>query len=365
MFHLPRLVFLAAKHSPVLPRIILRWLPQSDLIKQVAKVGIAGAHVELGVEATQLQKLFEKGAKEGAGTLEEFKILVANVCVEELELSKEELSFSKFMQSFASIHKWLESERDLVGYAEASLLDPGEIPEQIKWDTGFDPLDLVTGGLYQGIWTFIGRPGDGKTTMFLTFMEELRKSNAASSVWLFETEIPMNLMLYRAQPILKRTKFVEDDRIITGLTPVEEIIDRLDADPDPERVIIYDSPDVLAAGGESDQRRFVLEEIYRNLVRVKSRCKAVLTASQPRRKDRYLSLESVAESWAKAWYSDGVITLGKAGGTPGSFETVQLRVVKNRFGISGQDLKFQYHFGSLEWHAPHLAGGAWGEDEDW
>jgi len=364
--HLPRLAFLASRHGPRIPRVLHRYLPQIDLLSALSTKGVAGAQVELGLEEEQLMEMLESGAENGLGSLEEFKTLAASIVTDELELKRESMPFSKYLNELGLLHAWVTSKDDLVEFAEQDLSEAYDVDSTlVKWRSGFAPMDEVLGGCYQGIFTLIARPGDGKTSMFLTIMEEIRKSNSASSIWFFETEIPMKMMMYRMKPILQRTEFLSTDRMICGQTPVDDILERMEEDPDPDRVIIYDSPDVLAAGMDNE-RRFALEEIYRKLVTIKGRCKLVLTASQPRRNDRHLSITSVAEAWAKAWYSDVVIGMTRRVGTGGSMRPVSLNVAKNRFGIPDQEISFDYDYAELRWFAAQLQQDPWADDlEDW
>src|SRR6185369_13476416 len=128
-----------------------------------------------------------------------------------------------------------------------------------------------------------------------------------------------------------------------------------------------DSPDVMA-GGTLEGRRFALEEIYRDLIRLKQHCKHVFVASQARRQDRTLSQESVAEAWAKAFYVDIIITMNRMGRGTGQWSRVRSSVGKNRFGPPDRELNFSFNYADLSWEVDSAAReniGSGGEDEDW
>ena len=91
-------------------------------------------------------------------------------------------------------------------------------------------------------------------------------------------------------------------------------------------------------------------------------CKAVIVCSWPRRKDATISLDSAAEAWAKAWYSDIILGITKLGQTRGGNHRVKLNVVKNRFGQSDTDTIFEYNYQTLKWN---YAGAMNKVEEDW
>jgi predicted ATP-dependent serine protease len=164
------------------------------------------------------------------------------------------------------------------------------------------------------------------------------------------------MMLYRTMEARARTKFKKNDLLICGAASMTEIIAKVQQSPDPNRVIFIDSPDVMA-GGTSEGRRFAIEAIYREMVRLKGMCKLVVVASQTRRKDGRLALESVSEAWSKVHYSDMVLSLTRLGsanaeGDPNNGQrSVRLSVHKNRFGVTDRYIPFVFDYGDLSWQS--------------
>lgn len=344
-----RLVFLLARHKMLVPGSVARFLPFGNELKNLHKgIGELGPVEEFG-------PLYEEGSKLGDGTSDE-AIAITSRLVE----GSTQLDTSGRIALYHELIKWGEKHKtgtEMV-YAELLLEDtPGRPFEIPKFDTGFVPLDEITGGFYQSLVVIMAAPGTGKTSIMLTMMEELRRNNQAESLWFFENEIPSGMMQGKIAPILKRTEFIpEKDRIFCGPYDSDQIVELVAKDPCPDRVVFFDSPDVVfQSGGE---RRFDLEKAYRDMVGIKSLAKMIVVASQPRRNDRQLTMTSVAEAWQKAWYADIMIALQRNG-----LSQLLSRVVKNRFGHNMQSLYFDYDYIDLSWHFSSNGSGEseWGE----
>lgn len=353
--NLSRLIFLAAEVQPELPKKeLIRLVPQAEVVMSVAKRGLTGAASDLDIPVDQLQTMYDQGKTAGTGSATEFRILLGQTMLGEADLQRDQITMTTYLTLVKGITEYIEQEK--ISIINTDEVDLGEFSEdsssvqQIpKFDTGFTPLDVVINGLYQGVLTMIARPGHGKTSIMISIMEEAVHTNAASSVWYYEQEIPKPMMLYRIAPAATRTAFRKgQDRLICGQLSIAEIETEVRRNPDPERLIIIDSPDVMA-GGSGEGKRFMIEDIYMGLIRLKGLCKAVLVTSWPRRKDREITLESGAEAWAKAWYSDIIVGATKLGRVGAGFNNVRFNVVKNRFGISDNELTWRYNYGDLSW----------------
>jgi hypothetical protein len=217
------------------------------------------------------------------------------------------------------------------------------------------PLDIVTGGLYQSLLVMMGAPGTGKTSMMLTMMEALIEQNACEEVWFFQNEIPFRMMEGRLSHIRQRITFRPGDRVTCGPYSSDKIVAEVLANPNPNRIIFFDSPDVQFSS-PTGERRFDLERSYQQLILIKPKTKMIIIPSQPRRNDTNLSLQSPAESWAKAWYADIMIGLQRAG-----TDQVLMKVVKNRFGPNLGSLHFHYDYSDLSYTLPEGIGSEWGE----
>lgn len=332
---------------------LLKLLPQGDLLNEAANSGLAGISAQYDLNQDQLLSMYQEGSIGGPGSSNEFRMIVAQYLTAELESRRDELLLAEWLDRMSEVSLYLQnSTQELVTNEEVPLdteTDDNDIP---KFYTGFAPLDEVLGGCYQGILTLMAKSGHGKTSFMLTLMEALRANDVADEIWFFETEIPARLMMFRMRQARKRVKFRHKDLLICGATTSSAILRRVTEDPNPNRIIMVDSPDVMA-GGLGEGKRFGIETIYRDLVAVKERSKLVVAASQVRRRDRSnLSMESVAEAWTKVHYSDMLIGASKLGRVVRNLQQVRFSVPKNRFGIADQEVTFGYNYADLSWEEP-------------
>ncbi len=349
-----RLVYLADFLRIPVPSNLVRMIPNGEVIKSIANIGKEATAIELSIPENQLLNIYNvgKGEDETKADEQEYRMIIGFMAESYLDLDTN-LSFSEKLKKRVQISEFVHTSRSqLIEYEEVSLGNPDidfESLELPSFDSGFQPLDVLLGGLSQTLITFMARPGTGKTSTFLTIMGELRRTQVCNSIWFFSLEMPLAMMLHRAQALMPSVQFKDDDKFFCGqYTPID-VLNKISEHPDPNRVIIYDSPDALGGGG--DQRRFVLEEIFRDLVRIKTNAKCVLTASQPRRADRgNLQLDSVAESWQKAWYSDVIVTITDQGrGFDSNFNRLRMTTVKNRFGANNMSVDYGYNYKDLSY----------------
>ena len=356
---LSRLVFLAADHRPPTPpKSVLRYLPQGEVIAETCRNGITGLSIQHDVSLDQARALYEAGSAGGRGSIDEFKLIVADAVSNELQLQRPNMTLSLYIAAISALHGYLNGgDNSLIEVSEIDLSEP-VLPETMakvaKWSTGYTPLDLVTGGLYQGIITMLGTPGAGKTTHLLRAAEDIRASDPEGEMLLdiYSLEMPLPVMELRLVHTRRRIDFVKGDRLSCGLVSTADVLDRLKSDPEAHRrVVIFDGPDV-STGGQGDLRRFALEDAYRDLVRIKSLVKCVLTTSQVRRKEGsgYAGMSDVAESWQKAWYSDVVVSVTRGDRDPMTgYTKCTFYCSKNRLGMPDVIIPFKFAYDTLQW----------------
>lgn len=348
-----RILYLAAVHRMMIPNFISRLIPQGEIIAEVGVRGVLGAAQELNIDHLQLLRSFQEGELSGPGTEEEARALIVEIALNNLDLNRDEYKFSEYVRNVNLASAYLNVSDHLVDYAEVKL-GSEVIGEDIpKWMTGFEPYDLVTGGSYQGICTVMGKPGSGKTTLMLAIMHWLRKTGIADEMWFYETEIPMSLMLYKMRPLRADFQYTDRDRLVCGMVPVQQILQEAQENPNPRRIIGIDSADVLAGGGE-DGRRFAIEDIYRDLVRLKNCSLMVFNASQMRRTDKTVSIDSGSEAASKAWYSDIILGVHRLTTGFSGMQQVTLNVPKNRFGVPDQAVSFRFNYERYTWDVPEF-----------
>lgn len=371
---LPRLVYLADEHQVLIPRNLVRFLPQGDIIQSVAILGVNKAILEKKLPEDQVKNLYEHGQygvgksrrkkrrRPDVGSPGEFRLLAGQEISTTIEESRDNFDFSEYLSLMSDLHDWIAYGGEALLPYEFSTLDSDEEGEEVpKWDSGFEPFDLMLGGCYQGICTVMGFPGHGKTSIMLTWMEEMRASNAADEIWFYEVEMPLRIMLWKMRPMKRRTKFKKEDVLSSGEFTMKEVYNKVLEDPNPDRVIMIDGPDAMV-GGTGEGKRFYLESIYHDLLRLKEKAKMVVVSSQIRRKDRgTISMESVAEAWSKAWFSDMMISIQKQRRTASGIQ-IRAQVLKNRLGVPDRDIRFSYDYQALSWELDYIPDF---EGDDW
>ncbi len=362
--HLPRLIYLASELRLPIPKQLLEYVPQGEVIQQITKVGIRGTEAGLGIPTEQLQLLHREGGSEGPPTDQEWRYLVSNLIMENLIDQKEHIPLELFLSRTQITNEFLHGKISIITKEEGDFTDTSFEKIQ-KFNLGFDPFDALIKGFYQGVFIVMGPPGSGKTSHLISIAESARRTKATNSIWFFQLEIPKPLFQWRLTPVRKRTTFdAKNDKIFYGFTTMNEVISMLQEDPNPDRILFYDSPDVLASADE--KRRFELGQIFRDLVVVKQLCKVVFVASQQRRKDRVQRQDSVAEAWEKAWFTDGIIGIKKMGNLVDNVVQMRTSSLKNRFGPVDFSLNYRYDMTTLEaLETGGLSDPNWDDEDEW
>lgn len=346
-----RLLFLSDALRIPIPAQISKSVFMGDLMTLVSTKGYKAAITDLGIPADQLDQAMKRGAEDGPADESEFRMLIAAQALEGIDGSIEELGVSKYLGLVGMINDFSKaSKSDMIAFRRESMHNIEADEDFPKWNTNLAPIDMLTEGVYQGIHLLLAKSGSGKTSTMLTLVECLARAGF-QSLWYVSTEIPMKMMKYRMSPIIARTALPKGFEIMTGQITPKQLLHMHEEEFDESRVIVHDSPDALGSGA-GDQRRFTLEDHYRDLVALKEKCAAVFTVSQVRRKDRVLGMDSVAESWAKAWYSDIIWTIGRTGFLPNGLARMHASVVKNRFGVVDRKISYLYNYATLEYELP-------------
>jgi hypothetical protein len=343
---LPKLLFLAEnlrEKTPAIPRILTPYIPQMDMIL-IMSGGLSSAAAQMMMPESQLAGVINSGKVANIDP-STFKNIIAQIVFTSESLMA--LPLGRRLSIIAELDRWINKAKgEMIPYEVANLMNPGVIKDIEKWETGFLPFDTITGGFYQALLCLMAAPGTGKTSVTWSLIECIKRMHPDWRILFFNIEIPKQLMLGRIKPIFERgNPFGADDELYSGSvglsTIMEIVMANVDRAPEADKnklVVVVDSPDAMSGEGES--RRFDLEEIYRSLIKVKSVSQLVIATSQPRRKDGgTLSQDSVAESWAKAWYSDIII-----GMMPYLQGRLSAKVLKNRFGPPAKSVIVDYNY---------------------
>ena len=347
---IPNCCYLAStlrEQTPSVPRELIRYVPQMEIIRALADHGPEGAAVALGVPRSQIKNLLELGNhRTEPPSPNEFRLSIAQLVLENDNL--QQLPLDRRLGLMGTLNQFAnDTDQSMV---EEEEVDLGAVKKQApieKWQSGFGPLDIVTGGVYQALVILMAKPGTGKTSTMLSMAEGIKRRHPEIRTLFFQEEIPARLIAGRMAPIFERgNPFSDGDRIYAGGHSIEEIESIINKQPDSNQIIFVDSPDAMTVS-KIDARHEALEYIYRRLAKIKQKSRLVVVASQPRRKDAVLDQASVAESWAKAWFADIIIGLSAVG-----HKKMKFSLLKNRFGQGGNEVKFTYDLETLHWEDP-------------
>jgi hypothetical protein len=339
------------------------------MLNAIANLGVDGAAAELSLPVEQLHNGYRAGMKAGLGTEEEYRLLVGQMVQAELNIQQEVMKLSDWLDIARQAAEFIQTEKPdyMMDREETSLAIDDEGAAIPKFETGFMPLDMILHGMYNGICTVVGLPGEGKTSMMLLWMHLMRSNpnNHIEEVWFYESEITKSMMLYKTAPLRRQFQYGQNDRLVTGDFTMREIMDDIRRNPNPNRAVFIDGPDVMA-GGTGEGKRYALETIYRNLVWVKQRSAVVVVSSQSKRGMRGddMSQEDVSDSFDKSRYSDMIVLLKKYARAPGNKDAVRMKVGKNRFGPSGEQTTVHINYDTFDWVLPNTEA-ATQDGEDW
>lgn len=272
-----------------------------------------------------LQTSYKTGKSFGEGDLNEFRQCIDKVLIAEL---KEYNERAKFWEWLGSLSEGIFNEN-----LEIPMKDIVATEGIERFTTGFYPFDkCMPEGLYQAIVTVAANPGSGKTTMLLAAMKELAQQ---FEVWYFQTEIPAQMIqatLYKLQP----SKWDNEGRLFCGNYSTKSILDKLKKNPNPNRIIIYDSPEIKHTALDD---LIYWEQVYQDLVAIKMQSKAVFVTSQIKQNIQWsdLNIYSLSGSASKARFSDIILYVNRY------HDNAQFETKKNRFGSLGNSMvKFDY-----------------------
>jgi len=345
-----RLVYLAAELNLAIPRVVQNYVPQGDLVASIAAEGIMGAASQFDISEQQLINLRDEGRQKGPFTEREFRMLLSSQAIINLEEARSNTPIDVYMARMSSISSFFLNQNGS-SIVDAQALNLNLLHEKLekipKFASGFEPFDLVTGGFYQGLVTITAKTGHGKTTAMLGLMKYIRETEQSDEQWFFENEIPLMMMKWKLKTVDKGF-FTDKDQLFCGEIDIDNIIEKVQENPNPNRVIYIDSPDVMA-GGSGEGKRFLLDMIFRKLVILKNFCKMVVVSSQGKQKDKGITLESGSDSFDKARYSDIMLGWRRIRMLPDGLAEVKVNVPKNRFGAPEQQLVFHFDYNTFDY----------------
>jgi hypothetical protein len=332
-----RLIYLASEGIFIpLPQKLQSFVPGYSIAERVAKVGIVGASSSEELPITQLKSLRSSGALQGKGSEEEYKALVSKKVYE--GLSSAELKAREKVRLFALLDGWNKS-KGLVVNEQASFGD-AVTAQDFLMSTGFEPLDALVGGVpRQGFISLYAKTGEGKTSLMLVLADSLKRQGAVERVVFFSYEMSTQAVLYRAKHLHHLST---EDVVVSGQTTLEQMSEFVDKDT----ALFIDYADLVPGTGDEYNR---INNTYAELLRLSKQSACLVTASQVRKADQEITIDSGLGSGAKSHYPELILAFRKGGvsGEDLRKNQVTLAVLKNRYGVSGVQSVFDLDYGTL------------------
>lgn len=350
MKDLSRLFYLACELRPALPdRLLLARLGKgwATIIKAGAELGLGGSTAAIpNVSIEQLSNFYMTGAESGAlPHLEEFRALLTGQLYDAIEKAAD-LSNIEKMQLFVRLGRWYNGLESTNGDGEMSWDAVIETPPFTK--TGFWPLDKIAGprGLPQEVVTLLARPEVGKTTLCLATAFAWRR-NDIGPVTFIQTEIAASALRMKIDGMGNPSQlFRKDmDKLVFGRRAAEDALQKCIDEPDPDRLVIFDSIGGYAGQGDTPESRTRYADLFDLLTQVKNHSRAVIAAGHVKRGTTLSDLEMAAGSSAIERFS-GVLLYMNKDTTPSPDGTVDvtLESLKNRYDMNQRKVKFSFNY---------------------
>lgn len=346
---LERLFMLACELKPDLPdRGLMALLGKTwnPIITAAAEHGLAGAASALPTASVdQLSRLYMAGAETGAApSIEEFRATLAGRIYEAI-CGNDNISQLDQIKLAGKLGKWFEGRGSTNGEEEMDFDAKVDTPPFTK--SGFWPFDDLhsSHGMPQEICTVLSRPGVGKTTMALATAKAWRE-NSVGSVVLIQTEIAPSALRMKidamCQPGLFRSGV---DRLVFGRRNAQTMMQRMIENPDPDRLVLFDSVTGFCGQGDGPESRTRFAELYDDLCQVKNNSRTVMAFSHVKRGTDLADIESAAGSSAVERFSGSLIYLSADDtARPDGLVAVKAEILKNRYGSLVRPKKFLFDY---------------------
>lgn len=352
---LTRLFYLACELRPALPdknllsRLGKSWAP---IIRAGAELGLGGATSALpGVNMDQMTNFYMAGAESGAAPhLDEFRSLLAGRLYENIT-SSTDLSIIEQIELNGRLSRWYNGLNSVNGDGSMDWDASINVPPFTR--TGFWPLDRIAGknGLAQGVVTMVARPEVGKTTMAIATAFNWRRLNIGPVVFI-QTELAASVMRMKIDGMAAglgievNDYFRKDvDRLVFGRRAADDAMSELIANPDPDRLVIFDSVGGYCGQGDTAESRVRFADLYDSMVQVKNHSRLVIACAHVKRGVDMADIESAAGSSAVERFSDYLFYITKdPTPRPDGMLDAQFESLKNRYGDHQRRVKFLMNY---------------------
>jgi hypothetical protein len=347
---LSRLYFLACELHPDLPETGLMallgksWRP---IIEAGAKHGLAGTVAALpNVNADQVSNMYMAGAETGATpTLEEFRSALAGRIYESI-CGSDSMSTLDQIKLAGKLGRWYDGRDSHNGDGVIDFDAVVETPLFTK--SGFWPLDRIMGvdGMPQEVITVLARPGVGKTSVGLSLAHQWRRRDIGP-VTFVQTELAASAMRMKVDGQTRGQRLWRSgvDQLVFGRRGAQQALERLCAEPHPDRLIVFDSITGHCGQGDNPESRTRFADLYDHLMEAKNCNRMVVAMSHVKRGTDMADIESAAGSSAVERFSGGLVYM-QSDGCPMPDGRVEIRIesLKNRYHGRVRPFRFLYDY---------------------
>ena len=345
-----RLFYLSCELKPDLPSSqLLNMLGKSwsEVIYAASKYGLGGCTAALPeVSFQQLNSLYETGSDSGATpTVEEFRSMLAGAIYKKIKDS-ENISDIQQMKLSCDLYTWFNGKDSMSGEGELDFDAKLSIPPFTK--TGFWPIDKIHGsrGVPQGVCTLLAKPGVGKTTSAIAIAKNWKEQQIGPVVFM-QTELSAPMLCMKIEEMTITTPGLWQsgvDKLVFGRS-VTKTMESLIDNPDPNRLVIFDSVVGHCGQGDTADSRAKFDDLYRTLCELKNASRMCIAVTHVKRGIDIANIEAAAGSSVVERLSDSMIYMSSSDIVrPDGKVTIKVEDLKNRWGRKVTPFKYLFDY---------------------
>ncbi len=337
-----RLVYLAVNNTLNVPKALQRYVPHYDLLVSLSKDGITGTALWKEVPKEKLEKLYVDGEQASLHSSENDIVQILSKAIYERLQEDTTLELDERIRLLGILARYREGKTSLISY-EATSFEATEDDIQEHIPFGFEPLDTLIGGFIpNNLITVAGASGAGKTSVLLALVDSIQQQYLEKRIVWVSLEMASSSVKHRARHLQLRNN--TNNVLLTGITSLDE----LEEYACPNTIIVLDYLDLLVQAN-AEGLRVALANAYAKLLSLSTKCFLVFNNTQINRSSTTITLNSLNESSAKAFYSAYVLGITKKGNslTNSGYNQVEISVIKNRYGKSDVNTLFDFDYSTL------------------
>jgi len=353
---LSKLVYLSKEYGLTpLPKKLQEYVPQYDLLWSVSQNGLVPTATRKDISEKYLIDLYTKGKQE-AGDIHDagsMRMYLAQHITKQVEQDVR-LDTGTKLEYYGLLRDYANGKSSLISYEVTSFADinPEEV---ILYPTGFEPLDTLITGIIPGtLITVAGFSGGGKTSVLLQICDAMQQYNPSLKLVWVSLEMSASAVGFRAKNLGFKSRGTRT-KVITGITTLDELEEYIDSDT----ILVLDYVDIMLQASEQGLRH-AITNAYARLLLMSKKCHCIFSPTQVNRSSTTITLNSLAESGSKAFYSELVLAVYKLGKSNmhTTMHQTEIHCLKNRFGSSGDKVLFDmdYRSGHMTYTNSYTSG---------